>query len=209
MKTNPTHIVIADDHQLFAEGLIALLRQYNDNFIFTHIHRGDLLIKAIKNIKPQLILLDIKMPGLDGIKALEIIKKEHIGIKIIMISTFSDAETINHCLSKGADAFLLKNIDVKLLKKTITKVLNPKFVNNYKIKIDKDQLFENISMQYKITKREWEIIQLLKLGETNKKISERLVLSIFTIETHRKNIMQKLKLKTPSELVKFIIENNL
>jgi len=209
MKTNPTHIIIADDHQLFAEGLIALLRQYNDNFIFTHIHRGDLLIKAIKNIKPQLILLDIKMPGLDGIKALEIIKQEHKEIKIIMISTFSDAETINLCLSKGADAFLLKNIDIKVLKKTIEKVLNPKFVNNYKIEIDKDHLFENISMQYKITKREWEIIQLLKLGDTNKQISERLVLSIFTIETHRKNIMQKLKLKTPSELVKFIIENNL
>jgi DNA-binding NarL/FixJ family response regulator len=209
MKTNPTHIVIADDHQLFAEGLIALLRQYNENFIFTHIHRGDLLVKAIKKLNPQLILLDIKMPGLDGIKALEIIKKENSGVKIIMISTFSDAETINDCLSKGADAFLLKNIDIKVLKKTIVRVLDPKFTNTYKTTVDKDHLFENISMQYKITKREWEIIQFLKLGETNKQISERLFLSIFTIETHRKNIMQKLKLKTPAELVRFIIENNL
>jgi DNA-binding NarL/FixJ family response regulator len=209
MKTNPTHIVIADDHQLFAEGLIALLKQFDDNFIFTHIHRGDLLIKAIKKLNPHLILLDIKMPGVDGIKALEIIKKEDAGIRIIIISTFSDAETINTCLAKGADAFLLKNIDIKALKKTIEMVLHPKFVNRYKEKITKDHLFEIMSMQYKITKREWEIIQFLKLGETNKQISERLFLSIFTIETHRKNIMQKLKLKTPSELVKFIIENNL
>ena len=202
MKTKPTHIVIADDHQLFAEGLIALLKQFDDNFIFTHIHRGDLLIKAIKKLNPHLILLDIKMPGVDGIKALEIIKKEDAGIRIIIISTFSDAETINTCLAKGADAFLLKNIDIKALKKTIEMVLHPKFVNRYKEKITKDHLFEIMSMQYKITKREWEIIQFLKLGETNKQISERLFLSIFTIETHRKNIMQKLKLKTPSELVK-------
>jgi two-component system nitrate/nitrite response regulator NarL len=209
MKTKPTHIVIADDHQLFAEGLIALLKQFDDDFIFTHIHRGDLLIKAIKKLNPHLILLDIKMPVLDGIKALEIIKKENAGIRIIIISTFSDAETINTCLAKGADAFLLKNIDIKALKKTIEMVLHPKFVNKYKEKITKDHLFEIMSMQYKITKREWEIIQFLKLGETNKQISERLFLSIFTIETHRKNIMQKLKLKTPSKLVKFIIENNL
>ena len=209
MKTKPTHIVIADDHQLFAEGLIALLKQFDDDFIFTHIHRGDLLIKAIKKLNPHLILLDIKMPGLDGIKALEIIKKEDAGIRIIIISTFSDAETINTCLTKGADAFLLKNIDIKALKKTIEMVLHPKFVNKYKEKITKDHLFEIMSMQYKITKREWEIIQFLKLGETNKQISERLFLSVFTIETHRKNIMQKLKLKTPSELVKFIIENNI
>jgi DNA-binding NarL/FixJ family response regulator len=209
MKTKPTHIVIADDHQLFAEGLIALLKQFDDDFIFTHIHRGDLLIKAIKKLNPHLILLDIKMPGLDGIKALEIIKKEDAGIRIIIISTFSDAETINTCLTKGADAFLLKNIDIKALKKTIEMVLHPKFVNKFKEKITKDHLFEIMSMQYKITKREWEIIQFLKLGETNKQISERLFLSVFTIETHRKNIMQKLKLKTPSELVKFIIENNI
>lgn len=209
MKNNPTHIVIADDHQLFAEGLIALLKQFNDDFIFTHIHRGDLLIKAIKKLNPQLILLDIKMPGLDGINALEIIKKENAGIRIIMISTFSDAETINACLAKGADAFLLKNIDIKALKKTIEMVLDPKFVNNHKEKFNKDHLFEIISMQYKITKREWKIIQYIKIGETNKQISNRLFLSIFTIETHRKNIMQKLKLKTPAELVRFILENNL
>jgi two-component system nitrate/nitrite response regulator NarL len=206
MKTNPTHIFIADDHHLFAEGLIALLKQYNDNFIFTHIHRGDILIKSIKKHNPQLILLDIKMLGLEGIKSLEIIKKENSSIKIIVISTFSDVETIINCLVKGADAFTLKTTNIKALKKTIEKVLHPKFVNNYKITFDKDNLFEMISFQFKITKREWEIIQFIKIGETNKQISSRLFLSIFTIETHRKNIMQKLNLKTPAELIRFIIE---
>ena len=209
MKTNATHIFIADDHQLFAEGLIALLKQYNDNFIFTHIHRGDILIRSIKKLNPQLILLDIKMLGLDGIKVLEIIKKENSNIKIIMISTFSEVETIINCLAKGADAFTLKNTNIKSLKKTIEKVLHPKFVNNYKITFDKDNLFEMISLQYKITKREWEIIQYIKIGETNKQISSRLFLSIFTIETHRKNIMQKLNLKTPAELIRFIIEKKI
>ena len=209
MKHNSIHILVVDDHLLFAEGLIALLKQYHDDYIFTHIHRGDLLIKSIGNLSPQLILLDIKMPGLDGIKALELIKKENSNIKIIMISTFSDVETINKCLAKGADAFLLKNVGIAELRDTIEKVLYQNARKKHVDFFNKDEPFEWISTLYKITKREWEIIQYIKIGETNQQISNRLNLSIYTTETHRKNIMQKLKLKTPGELIRFIIENNL
>ncbi len=209
MKHNPIHILIVDDHQLFAEGLMALLKQHHDDYFFTHIHRGDLLIKSIGNLTPHLILLDIKMPGLDGIKALELLKKENSHIKIIMISTFSDAETINKCLSKGADAFLLKNVGITELRNTIDKVLHQNSGNKYADFFDKDKQYEWVSTIYKITKREWEIMQYIKIGETNQQISNRLNLSIYTTETHRKNIMQKLKLKNPTELIKFLLENQL
>jgi len=209
MNDKPIHIIIADDHQLFAEGLISLLKQEHPEYLFTHIHRGDLLIKMLPKLSPELILLDIKMPGIDGIKAIEMIRKENAQIHIIMLSTYSDAETINTCIDKGANAFLLKNAGIAELRNTIQKVLRNEYQHKQKHHHDIDKQFEWISNTYKITRREWEILQYIKVGETNQSISKRLHLSIYTTETHRKNIMQKLKLKSPTELILFLVENNL
>ncbi len=203
-------IIIADDHRLFAEGLIAML-SINKGYDTLYVPNGKLLIEKIIEIKPHLVLLDIKMPGMDGIEALIYIKRNHSNVKVIMLSTFSDVETINKCIYHGADAFLLKNVGIAELQQTIHEVMN----NNRTIAsmLPKDYTIDNkyayFSQTYKLTKREWEIIQLIKSGKTNQQISDELNLSIYTTETHRKNIMQKLKLKSPIALMRFIIDNEM
>ncbi len=202
--------MIADDHQLFAEGILSMM-SLETNYRFTHVSRGDVLIDSLDELKPDLVLLDLKMPGMDGLTALTHLKSTKTNIKVIVLSTYTDAITINRCLNKGADAFLLKNVSIAELKKCMQDVLS-----NQKPAIGKTEddvadfdRFEAISDAYKITRREWEILQLIKEGFTNQQISDKLNLSIYTTETHRKNIMQKLKLKTPIELMKFMLENHL
>jgi DNA-binding NarL/FixJ family response regulator len=203
-------IIIADDHKLFAEGLIAML-SINKGYNIIYVPNGKELIEKIDDVKPHLVLLDIKMPGMDGIEALTYIKRNQSFVKIIMLSTFSDVETINKCIYHGADAFLLKNVGIAELQQTIHEVMN----NNRTIAsmLPKDYAIDNkyayFSQTYKLTKREWEIIQLIKSGKTNQQISDDLNLSIYTTETHRKNIMQKLKLKSPIALMRFIIDNDM
>ncbi len=203
-------IIIADDHKLFAEGLIAML-SINKGYNIIYVPNGKELIEKIDDVKPHLVLLDIKMPGMDGIEALTFIKRNQSFVKIIMLSTFSDVETINKCIYHGADAFLLKNVGIAELQQTIHEVMN----NNRTITsmLPKDYAVDNkyayFSQTYKLTKREWEIIQLIKSGKTNQQISDDLNLSIYTTETHRKNIMQKLKLKSPIALMRFIIDNDM
>jgi DNA-binding NarL/FixJ family response regulator len=210
MQSTIRHIVIADDHQLFAEGILSMMSRETD-YRFTHVSRGDLLIESLDELKPDLILLDLKMPGMDGITALTHLKSAGKNIKVIVLSTYTDAITINNCLHKGADAFLLKNVSIAELKKCIQDVLSNqksaigKMANDV---LDVDR-YTAMADVYKITRREWEILQLIKEGFTNQQISTKLNLSIYTTETHRKNIMQKLKLKTPVELIKFMLENNL
>lgn len=207
---NNISIIIADDHRLFAEGLIAML-SINKGYDTIYVPNGKELIEKIIEIKPHLVLLDIKMPGMDGIEALTYLKRNHSNVKVIMLSTFSDVETINKCIYHGADAFLLKNVGIAELQQTIHEVMN----NNRTIAsmLPKDYTIDNkfayFSQTYKLTKREWEIIQLIKSGKTNQQISDELNLSIYTTETHRKNIMQKLKLKSPIALMRFIIDNEM
>lgn len=206
---NPIHIIVADDHKLFAEGIIALLSATQKDWELTHINNGELLINTLSKLNPQLILLDIKMPGLDGIACLEFIKKNAPKIKVIMLSTFSDTATINKCMHWGADAFLLKNVGIQELESVIQKTLSNKKTKSIGSNVDEaatDQ-YAFFSQAYKLTRREWDVIQLIKKGHSNQQISDILNLSIYTTETHRKNIMQKLKLKTPVALMKFIMEN--
>ncbi len=148
---------------------------------------------------------------MDGFTALSILKSKKNSIKVIVLSTYTDAITINRCLSKGADAFLLKNVSVSELKSCIQDVLNNQnpTVGKTTDGFSNNDRYNAFADAYKITRREWEILQLIKDGFTNQQISDKLNLSIYTTETHRKNIMQKLKLKTPVELIKFMLENNL
>lgn len=184
---------------------------HETDYRFTHISRGDVLIDSLDKMNPDLVLLDLKMPGMDGFTALSHLKSKKRSIKVIVLSTYTDAITINRCLSKGADAFLLKNVSVSELKSCMHDVLsNQKPTTGKTVEdVSEHERYNAISDTYKITRREWEILQLIKDGFTNQQISDNLNLSIYTTETHRKNIMQKLKLKTPVELIKFMLENHL
>jgi two-component system nitrate/nitrite response regulator NarL len=204
-------LVIADDHTLFIEGLQLILKDHPEIEINDIAQNGKELMDIVRKKMPDVILLDINMPVMNGLDALKYLKKEFIQAKVILLSTYNEEHLIEKARILGAHGYLLKNVNKSELVETIHLVSQGKSCFPYRppaqqLLMDGEDGFLK---QFNVTKRENEILLLIKDGMTNQQISEALHLSIYTIETHRKNIMQKLKLKTPAELIKFIIGHNL
>lgn len=199
-------IILADDHQLFTEGINALFENDNEVQVVGIYHTGLTLLNEVEQLDAHVLLLDVKMGHPDGLMILTKLVKMSLPLKVVMLSTFSDQPTIMECKKRGAHGYLLKNTSREELKTTINKVIEGDFVFDLlnTIQNNEDEKFRYCRENYKLTKREWEILLLIKKQFTNQMISESLHLSIYTVETHRKNLMQKLGLKSPVGLFQFI-----
>ncbi|MBC7850983.1 MAG: response regulator transcription factor [Chitinophagaceae bacterium] len=208
---NKISIMIADDHLLFIDGLVLLLNNEPDLQVIEVANDGKELLECIKQTEPDLVLLDINMPKLNGLDTARYIKQSNPNIKVIMLSTYNEDHLVEKAKSYGANGYLLKNSSKAELLQTIRLVAEGKSCFPYRLPREptgfdgNDQFLKS----FNLTKRETEILGLIKQNLTNKLIAEKLFLSVYTIETHRKNIMQKLGLGTPGALMKFIIEHNL
>lgn len=203
-------ITIADDHNLFIEGLILLLTGTDDIEIVNVANDAKELLNLMHMNYHDIILLDINMPGMSGLDAVKFLKQHYPQIKVIMLSTYNEEHLIEKAKNYGADGYLLKNSNKEELLASIYSVYNGGIC--FPLKIETGQsAFENDSflIQFKLTKREKELLQFIKMSQTNQQMADKLNLSVYTVETHRKNIMQKLKLKTPVDLMRFIMQNNL
>ena len=208
---NKINIIIADDHTLFINGLKLLLKEEPWIEVIDVANDGKELLDILTKTIPDLILLDINMPVLNGLDAARYIKQTHSSVKLIILSTYNEDHLIDKAKQAGVNGYLLKNSSKEDLLQTIRLVINNQSAFPY-LEPKKENVFDkedSFLKQFNLTKREAEIIILLKNNLTNQQIADQLFLSIYTVETHRKNIMQKLGLKTPGALMKFIIENNL
>lgn len=207
----PIRIIIADDHTLFIEGLCLLLKDEEVVEIVDIAHDGKELLGLIRKTSPDIILLDINMPEMNGLDAVRRIKQEHPRLKVIMLSSYNEEHLIEKAKVHGANGYLLKNVNKEELIQTICLVNQGKSCFPYRLPATHSDLDKEDSFlkQFNLTKREQELLQLIKTGFTNQQIADQLYLSIYTVETHRKNIMQKLGLKTATELVRFIIQHNI
>lgn len=208
---NTVKIIIADDHTLFINGLQLLLKDEPWVEVIDIANDGKELLNLLPNTKPDIILLDINMPVLNGLEAANAIKQNYPSVKIIILSTYNEVHLIDKAKKIGINGYLLKNSSKEELLQSISLVMSGHTSFPY-LKPKEENLFDkqdDFLRQFNLTKRETEIIHLLKNNFTNQQVADKLFLSIYTIETHRKNIMQKLNLKTPTALIKFIIEKNL
>lgn len=207
----PINIIIADDHPLFADGLAKLIGDESDLQVLNIAINGRILLDMVRKSQPDLILLDINMPSLNGLDAIKSIKKDFPKIKVLMLSTYGEEHLIEKAKSFGANGYLLKNANKEELLQTIRLIAAGHSSFPYRINFMQNNFGEDDSFlkKFNLTKRELHIIEMIKHGLTNTQIAVKTQLSIYTIETHRKNIMHKLKLNSPAALMKFIIENNL
>lgn len=205
----PIQIIIADDHAMFIAGIQMLLKEEEDMDVVDVAYNGNELLEVIKKYSDCLVLLDINMPEMCGLKAAKYIKINNPKIKIVMLSSYNEEHLIEKAKQLGANGYLLKTADKAILLQTIRQVANGQSAFPYRF-VKQQNEFDGqdaFLRQYQITDREMDILKLIKQGLTNQQIAHALTRSIFTIETHRKNIMQKLKISGMAALIRFINEH--
>lgn len=209
-----TSILIADDHQLFREGIVNLLSDNENIEIIAQAENGkDAYEKAILN-NPDLIIMDIRMPEVNGVEATAIIKSTLPDMKIIALSMHSEKHYIKGMLEAGASGYLFKNCTYNQLITAIeTVVSGKKYLGDEitEVLIDDylDSKTENGDIATELTERELEVLKLYADGKTTREISEELFVSVKTVGTHKQHIQEKLNIKTTVEMIKYAIKQGL
>lgn len=205
----PVKILIADDHILFNDGLKSLLETENRLHVHGQVYRGTDVLEFIEKNKTDLVLLDINLPGINGLDLADQIIKHYPGVLVIMITMYTDAHFVQTCKKHQVPGYILKNASRTELLAGIYAVLNGETYYDSKLCQEGQHKQDDFVRKFNLTKREMEIFTLLKETYTNQQIAEKLFLSIFTVETHRRNINLKLGIKNPTDLMRFVFNNDL
>lgn len=209
-------IVIAEDHTILREGLRSLLSSHPDFEIVGEAEDGREAIRCVENLSPDLVLMDLSMPRMNGMGAIREIKKRFPETKILTLTVHKTEEYVLATLEAGSDGYLLKDATHEELVIAIRSVLKGKsylspgisdrVIEGY---LEGQKFVGSSTLLDTLTPREQEILQLIAEGYKNKEISEHLCISIKTVDKHRTNLMQKLDLHNASALTAFAIERGL
>jgi len=214
--TEKQRILIVEDHTILREGLKSLLSSHLDFEIVGEAGDGLEAIRAVDRVQPNLILMDLSMPRMDGIAAIREIKKKWPKIRVLALTVHKTEEYIMATLGSGADGYILKDTTHAELLEAIRIILSGKRVLSPSISekviegcLDGKRKAPLKSSWDTLTRREREILKLIGEGNRNKKIAEFLCISPKTVEKHRANIMDKLNLHNASTLTAYAIEKGL
>lgn len=207
----PINILLADDHKILRDGLRNLLEKHANMKVIGEATNGREAIKKCKLLKPDVVVMDIAMEGLNGVEATKQIISYNPDIKVIALSMHSNKRFIINMFKAGAFGYLLKDSDSNELIKAInTVVANQKYINqNLSDVILNELVSPSKQIDSVLTGREKEILQLIAEGKSSKEIADILFLSSKTVDAHRKNIMDKLNLRTLPDLTKYAIKSGL
>ncbi len=207
------NIYIIDDHPLVAGGIAMMLKDVSYLKIQGNATNAADAIVYLKENKPEIILLDISLPDIDGLQLCGIIRNENKYSKIIGLTSANDSSIITQLLHRGANGYLLKNMDRDELLEAIDKVMDGKIflskAANEKVLEQFSSIASAITDMPAITRREKEILIFLEDGLNGPQIADKLFLSPYTVETHRRNLMQKLNVNTAQQLLKTAKKLNL
>jgi two-component system response regulator NreC len=209
-------LIIAEDHTILRAGLRALLSSREDIEVIGEAGDGREAIRIADQLVPDLLLIDLSMPKLNGIEAIKEIKKKHPKMKILVLTVHKGDEYIIASLEAGADGYILKDASQNELLLAMDYIMNDKLFLSPSISdkivtgylLNKSQNKPKSSLD-NLTNREREILKLIAEGLTNKKIADHLFISLKTVEKHRANLMQKLNLRNTASITAFAIEKGL
>jgi DNA-binding NarL/FixJ family response regulator len=204
-------IILADDHVIFRQGMKRLIEEEPGLEVIGEVNDGSELLERLNDLKPDLVILDISMPGTGGIEAAHEIRKRYPHLKVLVLTMHKKKEYLYHAISAGAQGYLVKeDSDIELFS-AIETIRNG---GVYVTHLLTGELAEDLSNLFKgnrklfvesLSKREREVLKLIAEGKLNKEIADLLFISVRTVENHRANILRKLKLKKTAELVRYAI----
>ena len=203
-------VVIADDHVIFRQGLLKLLQSAEDIEVVADTGSSDEALRLIVEKKPDVAILDISMPGLSGIEIMEEVQRKGIGTKVVFLTMHSDPVTAKRAIQSNASGYVLKDDAFEDLLYAVKAVasggtfVSPS-ISEKVLKLEMGREKEGSIL----TGREREVLQLIASGFTNKKIADKLSVSVKTVETHRTRILQKLGAHTAADLVRYAIKTGL
>jgi two-component system response regulator NreC len=209
-------VLLADDHNLIRHGLRLVIEQQPDLIVVGEAGDGREAVSLAASVKPNVAVLDIGMPNLNGIEAAKQITEGESGAAVVILSMYSDESYILRALKAGARGYLLKDSAESDLVRAIRSVAEGKsffsptvsrvLLEDYMRKLQRTGGESSYDL---LTPREREVLQLLAEGKSNKEVADMLNLSVYTVETHRGNLMDKLKLKGVAELILYAVRKGI
>ncbi len=214
---NQTRVIIVDDQKIFRKGILLLLIDMPDIKVVAEAANGQELIELLKTNKVDLVLMDIKMPVMDGFEATKIAMEQYPELKILVVSMYGEEEYLINMLESGVKGFVLKTVEEDELQRAIRTIMQGKnyfsqellgtiaksFINKT---VDKK---EELDIVTKLTPREIEVIKLISQGFTIREIAKKLDISSRTVDGHKTNIFAKTGTESSVQLVTFAIKHNL
>ena len=210
-----TKIILADDHKIIREGLRSLIEKQPDMEVIAEAQDGLTTVNLVQKLKPDVVIMDIGMPEMNGIDATTKITTEYKTVKVIALSMHSDRRFVMQMLKAGAAGYLLKDSAFEELVSAIHAVIAKQHylsqkITDFVVQEYLQNLPRNESTVFNVlTAREREVLQLIAEGKSTKQIASVLNVSVKTIETHRQQIMEKLDMHSIAQLTKYAIREGL
>ncbi len=204
-------IALVDDHFIVRQGLEFLLSTQPQIEVVGSFGEGQALLDALATdqIEPELILVDLVMPEMNGITLIQKLKEQHAGIKILVLTSYVDEEHVMSAMQAGADGYEMKDVNPEALMTSIETVLQGDKVIHKDAQQVMDTVITKPHMLNKLSKRETEVLKEMAKGKTNKEIAETLFVSEKTIKTHVSHIFSKLEVTDRTQAAIYAMENHL
>lgn len=203
--TPPVRVMIVDDHPMVAEGIEAILETYDDIDVIATVSNGRDAIQRADELLPDVVLLDLNMPGVTGLTATELILERQPDMRILILSMHDSPEYISTALAHGARGYILKDVPTDEIKTAIDSVMRG---DEYLCTGARSALKPKIADgREPLTSREQTVLLELAQGKSNRDVAEALDISVHTVETHRKNIKRKLGINSTAGLTRYALEH--
>jgi len=206
--TEPITVLIVDDHEVVRNGIRGYLDTLPEYDVVGEADSGEQAVDLVKQLVPDVVLMDLMLPGMDGVEATRIVKSISPRTQVVVLTSYHDDSLIFPALKAGAISYILKDMKMNKLAEAITKahngevILHPKVASRVLQNIRKDSNADNI-IYTELTERELDVLKLIASGYSNSKIAEELVISENTVKGHVSNILSKLHLADRTQAAVF------
>ncbi|MEO9821650.1 MAG: response regulator transcription factor [Paracoccaceae bacterium] len=205
--SNLIRVLIADDHPMVAQGIQSVLEEHDELEVVGVVHNGRSVIDQLHKLRPDVILMDLNMPEVNGLSATEMVLEQCPDIKVLILTMHDNPEYISSALSHGAKGYILKDVPTEEIKKAIDAVMRGEqyLCTGAEVAIQPKPATKD--GRETLTEREQTILLQLAQGLSNKEVAIALDISVRTVETHRKNIKRKLGISSTAGLTRYAMEH--